>query len=459
MLSVNLTICRNFLLALTLFSFSSLRAQENSPFSSHGLGDIYPQQNIASRGMGGVAVGLTSSQVINTLNPASYGFLKLVTFDVGISIDQRTLKQANPAETYTSANFLPSYVVLGTPLNSAKGWGLAFGFKPLTRINYSVQAIQKTSVDSLQTLFQGTGGLTQAFIGIGKTFWPDLPAKPSKFTLALGFNAGYEFGRKQTDSIFNYHDTVIAYSKSDYSRTTTYTGYFFNPGIMASLKLFEHKDKITNIRQTYKLTLGASATFQHQLNASTNTIVQSFDYDANGAIVPIDTIKMQNSVAGKITVPVNYTAGFMLSEFLPDFAINKWSLGVDYSASKWSDYRFYGQQDQVNDSWMLHAGGEFTPDPFAATLFSRATYRAGFYTGKDYINADGNGYNVKAFTVGLGFALKKFRGNYDHQYTIINTALEFSKRGDTKNNVTENFFKLSVGFSLSDIWFIKRKYD
>ena len=87
-----------------------------------------------------------------------------------------------------------------------------------------------------------------------------------------------------------------------------------------------------------------------------------------------------------------------------------------------------------------------------------AVYRVGFYTGKDYINADGNEYKMRALTFGFGFNLKKW-SNYDNQSTFINTAFEIGKRGSSVNNITENFFKMSVGFSLSDLWFSKRRYD
>lgn len=454
MLSVNLTTYRSILLVFVLFSFSALQAQENSPFSRYGLGDLYPQQTVAARGMGGTVAGFNNSQAINTANPASYGNIHIVTFDVGVSIDQRTLKSASPKQTYSSANFMPAYVLLGTPLSAAHGWGFSFGMRPLSRINYSIETRTRNSVDSLQTLYQGTGGLTQGFIGIGKTW-----GKPGETSFSLGFNTGMEFGRKEISTIINYVNDTVAYSKSNFTSTATYKGFFFNPGVMLGLKLSEKLDKITKVRETYMLNLGASATLKHNLTASLNSVVETFDYDANGAIIPIDTIKLQTSLPGKINMPLTYTAGFMLSKLLPAFNINKWAIGADYSAGQWNDYRYYGQADQVMNNWMLHAGGEFTPDPFALGLFNRATYRAGFYTGKDYINADGNEYNVKAFTLGMGFALKKFRGQYDHQFTMINTAIEFGKRGDTKNNVTENFFKFSVGFSLSDIWFIKRKYD
>ena len=91
-------------------------------------------------------------------------------------------------------------------------------------------------------------------------------------------------------------------------------------------------------------------------------------------------------------------------------------------------------------------------------MFATGTYSLGFYTGKDYINADGNDYKVQAYTFGFSFNLRKFR-SYDKQFTKINTSFEYGKRGTGANNITENFFKFSLGLSLSDIWFIKRKYD
>jgi hypothetical protein len=63
-----------------------------------------------------------------------------------------------------------------------------------------------------------------------------------------------------------------------------------------------------------------------------------------------------------------------------------------------------------------------------------------------------------AFTLGAGFPFRKFR-SYDNQYTLLNWAFEFGKRGSKVNNITENFFRVSLGLSLSDLWFIKRKYD
>ena len=62
------------------------------------------------------------------------------------------------------------------------------------------------------------------------------------------------------------------------------------------------------------------------------------------------------------------------------------------------------------------------------------------------------------FHLGAGFPIRKWRA-YDNQYTNINTTFEFGKRGNKNNNITESFFRLSLDLNLSDVWFIKRKYD
>src|SRR5205809_6526527 len=96
---------KSFFAAFGLIFSLHISAQENSPFSRYGLGDIYPTQSIANRGMGGVSAAYSHEQALNTINPASYSALKfvryangtnggLITYDLGISIDSRTLRSA-----------------------------------------------------------------------------------------------------------------------------------------------------------------------------------------------------------------------------------------------------------------------------------------------------------------------------------------------------------------------------
>ena len=64
-------------------------------------------------------------------------------------------------------------------------------------------------------------------------------------------------------------------------------------------------------------------------------------------------------------------------------------------------------------------------------------------------------------TFGLGLPVANYRSSYAsaNQATLVNVAFEYSKRGNNNNLLRENMFRVSIGFSLSDFWFIKHKYE
>ena len=467
MRSVKRIIYKSILSGLALFFFLRVSAQENSPFSRYGLGDLYPQQNIATRGMGSISAAYSNEQALNTNNPASYTAMRyinvyggskgaMVSYDFGLTIDSRNLRSTDPFGNYRSTNFIPSYLHIGIPLG-AKAYekkrvaALVFGLQPATKIHYSVDHIDKIEIDSIQTLYEGNGGLNQAFIGLAKR-WGNF---------SIGFNGGFEWGQKEISTKLIFLDTVHYY-KSNSASQTHFHGFYLQPGLSYEIKLSEVKLQNKNYKEGYFFKLGASGTLEQKLDANTDVLRETFEYDANNGIIPVDTVYYTTNAKGNIILPLTYTAGFMLTKkyLTPggDPIANKWSIGADYYAGKWNDYRFYGEPDQVENNWIIRAGAEFVPSLLSANLWSRSIYRIGFYTGKDYINADGNGYKIKALTFGMGFNVKKW-SSYDNQSTLINTAIEIGKRGSNVNNVTENFFRISLGLSLSDLWFSRRKYD
>jgi hypothetical protein len=172
--------------------------------------------------------------------------------------------------------------------------------------------------------------------------------------------------------------------------------------------------------------------------------------------VRIDSVLDQKNIKGEIVYPTSYTAGFVLEKFVTAKEAG-WLIGVDYVQSKWSDYRIYGQADPaVRDKWELRAGAQLRPVP-KENYFSNVTYRAGAFFGPDYIYINKK-LPVFGASFGLGLPIRNFN-RQNEQYTIINLAFEFIKRGNNDNVLKENLFRLSAGFSLSDVWFIKRKYE
>jgi hypothetical protein len=106
-------------------------------------------------------------------------------------------------------------------------------------------------------------------------------------------------------------------------------------------------------------------------------------------------------------------------------------------------------------------GTEYLPlkdnTPFKK-YFSFVRYRFGFYYGPDYIKVN-NSLPEYGFSFGAGFPLKLRKGYYETQTSLLNTAIEIGSRGDKKSNLRESTLRISVGLSLSDLWFGRAKYQ
>jgi hypothetical protein len=412
----------------------SAKAQtENSPYSRYGLGDILPSQNILNRSMGGVAAAYSDFHTVNFINPASYSKLKYTTLDFGLDINSRTLRALDPPRKFSSSSPIISYLQLGVPLSMKKDWGMNLGLRPLTRINYKIERNERIDgIDSLNTLFEGNGGAYEVYAGTGfgiKNF-------------SVGLNVGYLFGSKNfsTRKSFIPDSAEVFYYQSNHETQANYNGLLLNGGIQWAGKL----NKSTVLR------LGAHGNLKKTMNASKDILRETFQYNSTtGAIDSLDVASNQKGIEGDVDYPSSFGAGFIFDK------PGKWMFGADLTLTNWDDYRFFGEVDQVQNSWMLHVGGQIIPKA-GRNYLSYVAYRAGFQYGKDYIKIDQD-LPVWSFSAGASFPMRK--AAYTNQFSMINLGFELGQRGNKDNFVRENFFRLSIGLSLSDIWFVKRKYD
>jgi hypothetical protein len=445
-----------FVVSFIIISIN-LSAQVNSPFSRYGIGDLNGSHHIISRGMGGIraayADGLSNNvgQSVNFANPATYGSFYMISYDVALLIDSRTLVSKVPNGKNNSIYFIPNYIAIGMPLDKKKGLGMAFGLRPISKINYQVIERTRSAGDSIGTVYEGNGGLNQAYIGIGKK-WKDLH---------VGFNTGYTFGRKEISTKKTFLNDTIPYNQSNSASITNLGNVFLQLGLQYEFSVYKKVNTITKSTQNYLLRFGASGTLQQTLNTSQNIIKETFVLNSIGNPVSIDTVFNQNNVKGTVVMPATYEAGIVLHKTLSNTAglFELWSFGVEYTTTQWKNYRFNGQPDALNNSWMVKIGGQISPNPQAQRNYlNNVNYRLGFNFGQDYVNADGNGLKTMSASIGAGFPIRKWRA-YETQFTVLQTAFQFGKRGSNVNNVTENFFQFTFGLSLNDNWFIKRKYD
>lgn len=427
-------------------------AQENSPFSRYGLGDLVPNQMAASRAMGGMTAAFADAQAVNTMNPASYTNLRLVTYDLGFIVDQRRLQSNNPEGSFNSINFTPSYVTIGVPISAKRKMFGVLGVRPFTRVNYSVVGTGRLpGIDSVQNLFQGSGGLNQLFIGVAKR-WKGL---------SVGINTGYLFGRKQTSTKTIFINDTVQYQASLHQTNVNFSRLFIQGGLQYEVALKSKVEANGGQTKVTFLRFGATGNLQQSMNAERDDLAQTIGFNAAGGTVRIDSVFATTGTTGKIVLPASVSMGVMIgaNETGKMGAYDRWMVGAEYNATNWNAYRYFGQTDRVTNSWMARLGAQITPNPTnVKSLLARSTYRAGIYRGKDYINADGNGLQVTGFTLGMGFNLRKFSA-YSTQFTMINLAADFGQRGSSVNNVSERFVRITLGLSLSDIWFQKRRYD
>ena len=445
--SVKLTMAKILIVLIVACGLqTSAFAQENSPYSRYGLGDLTPNHNVFTRGMGGISAAVADNKSINFTNPASLTLIGNTIFDVATEIDFRTLKSSNPAKKFTSANTYVSYLQMAFPLTTPKMakkqmlWAMSFGLKPVSKINYKIEKNERTGIDSLNTLYEGSGGANQAFFGTGLRYK----------NFSIGINAGYMFGNKESSTILTFINDSVFYSISNSATKTTFGKFVINGGIQYDITL--KKDAKGNTEKN--LRLGLYGNLQQKLKAKSDIIRETIIYDQNGNPFRVDSVYIKN-VKGTIKVPAMVGLGFAYQDA-------HWLLGADFEYGNWASYRYLDSTDQVQNNWTIRAGAQYYPaseNTPVKKYFNFVKYRAGLYYGSDYIKTNANRPEY-GFTIGFGMPLTTLkRISYTGEYVVLNTGFEFGNRGNKQTNLRENVMRVSIGVSMNARWFQKPKYN
>jgi hypothetical protein len=302
-------------------------------------------------------------------------------------------------------------------------------------------------IDSAFTSFTGDGGSYLASVGTGFAIYKKERADKREQKLSVGLNAGYFFGRKNYSTRRTLINDTVEYYQANYETKANYGNLYFNTGLQYT----------TPLNNKLQLTVGAYGSWGQTLNATQDVLRETFVVDPTTfANLRLDSVSDTKDVKGKVEMPASYTVGFVLQKYAVTNKEGGWMLGVDFSQQNWDKYRYYGTKDSVKNKWEIKVGGQFSPVP-KRSYFTNVAYRFGFFYGPDYIKT-GAKLNQFGASFGLGLPMAISR-QAPNQNTFINLAFEYGKRGNNNNVLRENLFRFSLGFSLSDIWFIKRKYD
>ena len=425
---------KKIILGVALAGISNTYAQQGtaSPYSYYGFGEKQFRGSNEIKSMGSLAV-FSDSLHINTLNPASYSKLQATTFSLGASYKGTNLSNGNSKEKTTSGSF--DYLALAFP---AGDFRVAVGIMPYSFVGYNIQNTSKSGDFTQANQFIGEGGLNRTFLG--------LSYKINK-NFSIGVDGAYIFGDTETSAttfITDNGDGIPLDRGSRLRNKNNYSGLTVNTAVNYEQPLNKN------------LSLFATATFSPEMKLKNDqeSILATVKADSNLGFVEIDS-RTTTDYDEKMLLPMNYSVGLGIGNHL------KWFVGAEYTATQTSKYNnFYNYQNaRYNDYMKIGLGGFYTPKYNSfENYFEKISYRAGINyenTGLVINNQEIKGYNAN---IGIGLPVpfsKTMMSNSN-----INIGFEYGQKGNTNMGlIKENYYGVHIGFSFSDVWFQRRKFN
>lgn len=419
-------------LLVGLGSAAFAQADVDSPYSLFGIGQVRDKSmNTRLQGMGGVANAMYGPGMINAENPATYAKIDTLAFlfDAGFYFKSAIFSTSNASEKASNASF--DYVAMAFGLTP--WWKMALGVQPYSTSGYTMLVDQTDDeIGHTVTRFKGHGGLNQLFWGngfkIGKHF-------------ALGVNGYYVFGNTMTETSLYFPDSTY-YLGSRRSIDVMVRSFMVDYGLLFN----------TGLGNDMNLSLGLTYTQSVKLRGSQSLFIRSIEEDLDTQVeYLIDTIAYSTGTT-KYTMPQGFGVGVALQKG------DRWAVGVDFNWSQWSKFAREGVTDPLQNSWMVSVGGELTPRHTSISgYFSRVTYRFGGFYQHGMIRLegnDGNEYDINKVGMTLGLSLPLPR-----TLSKVNVAFEVGEYGTRLGGlIQEQYIKTSVGVSVFEHWFMKRKY-
>ncbi|MBO7724174.1 MAG: hypothetical protein J6S20_01785 [Paludibacteraceae bacterium] len=392
-----------------LFFTVGLLAQNNtnSPYTRYGYGRLDQPVFGRAQAMGGLSYAMRSNAQINPANPASYSAVDTMTFmfDIGASASLSNFSMKKDRHVAGTANL--DY--LAAQFSATKWLGFSFGLIPFSSVGYDYETKSSVNGDSITSIYKGTGGITQLYLGVSFLIWK---------RFALGANAYYSFGEINHSRNLTFGNS--SYTPTQYSAAMNVNSFSMRFGFQYTETFLKKHTLTAGFVYDYKANLNGK--FENTL-IDTDTILTSFNDK-------------------KMEMPAFYGAGL---SYQYD---KRLTVGVDYSFREFAKARYYGKTDSLKNSHRITLGAEYMNDPFSSKYIDRICWRAGGYLTNSYIGQKTLDYGV---AIGVGFPLRASR-------TTLNVTLEYNKIGkNTVASIREDYFKFSFNATINETWFFKSK--
>ena len=407
----------------------------NSPYSQYGLGQLSEQTSGFNRGMNGLGLGFREHNQVNYINPASYSSIDSLTFifDAGLSGQVTNFSENGQKKNANNADF--EYAVAA--FRASKHLGVSFGIIPFTNIGYNYSISGYLNGDKSTTFtntYNGSGGMHQIYLGAGWEFVKGL---------SIGANVSYIWGDIDRSIVNSYSDGYINTLSKYY--TATISSYRIDFGLQYTLPL----------NKKNSLTLGLTYGLGHKLNSDPSCMVIS----TNTTTAVADTTSF--TVNNGLEIPTSFGAGLTWNNN------NKLKLGADFTYQKWGDTKFpvykvindvpsYSLSDEYySDRYKLTIGGEFCNNETSRNFIDRIRFRAGASYASSYYKVNGqDGPDEISVSVGFGIPIVNAYNNR----SILNISGQWV-RSEAPGMLKENTFRINIGITFNERWFMKWKVE
>ena len=414
---------KKIIISFCLFFSLVLIAQEgtSSPYSFYGIGDIKFKGTVENRSMGGISV-FPDSIHMNLQNPAHLASLKLTSFAIGTTY--ATTKSRSEIDDAKAKRTTLDYLAIGIPVGKL---GIGFGLIPYSSVGYKLQKLSSDATP-IFSRYTGIGGVNKVFIGIGY--------KLTK-KINIGADLQYNFGTIKTTNLR--FQEGLQYGTRE-NNASDIRGVNLDLGLTYQTKVNSKYSFFSSLSYTpeAKITLGNSRTIE---------IIQ---FLSSGAVSVIeqDKIPVQDTT---IKLPAKLALGSGFGE------VKKWLIGGEITFLKNSviSNRFTDINGSAFENSIRYSvGGFYIPNYNSYSNYvKKMVYRGGIRYENTGLVIQNKSITDFAANFGLGLPL-------GGTFSNINIGLEVGKRGTVYYNlVEENYVNLSIGLSLSERWFVKRKFD
>ena len=415
-----------------------------TPYSMFGVGDTGSQGTAFNKTMGGVGIATRNNKFINVMNPAAVTARDSLAFmaDFSVYADNKVFTQGDMKSASNTLNI--ESLSMSFPIWRSSAF--AIGVMPFsnTGFGYSTYYTDPSVIGrtgNIQYTADGQGGIYQAYLAAGVTFWK---------RLSLGAEYIYHFGSVDKEYQCIFSDS--SYNSLDNGNMMTLNASAGKFGVQYAQP----------IGSKAVLTVGATYKTKANLRGYVDTYSLSSGTAASDTLYyKVDTLgtTAHAHLASEKGIGISFRYG------------SKWMIEFDYTRSDWSDSNLNYVSGFAGNTVPAVSGGksfsafiptlsesyrvgfEYVPNINDIRYYmNTVAYRGGAYYRKEYYLVDG--HPVVSAGITLGMTLPVFRWSNG-----ITLGMELGQRGTTDNNlIRERYVNFSVGFNLYDIWFQKSQY-